>query len=193
MKHILVELMSQLTTLTEAETLSIETSFQIQTFEKKTFLLKEGQVAKDSYFVIKGCVREYKLIDGEEITTAFFTENDSVVNFDSISNQTPSKKNFICNERTTVAIMNAEKEEALYRQHPRFEQFCRKGMEQMMGANQDQLSELITLKPEQRYRKLQAEKPDLLNRTPQYQIASYLGIQPETLSRIRKKMGKQQK
>ena len=60
-------------------------------------------------------------------------------------------------------------------------------MEEMMGNKQQELTELITLKPEKRYEKLQQERPDLLNRVPQYQIASYLGIKPETLSRIRKR------
>lgn len=58
----------------------------------------------------------------------------------------------------------------------------------MMGQKQQQLAEYITLKPEQRYQKLQDERPDLINRVPQYHIASYLGIKPETLSRIRARL-----
>ena len=187
-KHILVEIMSQLTPLTEEEERDIENSFPIRTFEEGTFLLKEGQVAKDAYYVIKGCVREYKLSDGEEITTGFLTEEAAVINFDSLSNQTPSKINFVCLEKTTLAILNAEKESELYKRHPRFETFCRNGLEQMFGDKHAQLAEFIALKPEERYLKLQQERPDLLNRVPQYYIASYLGIKPETLSRIRKRI-----
>ena len=76
------------------------------------------------------------------------------------------------------------------KKYPRFETFCRTGMEKMMGEKQSQLAEFIVLKPEQRYLKLQEERPDLLNRVPQFQIASYLGIKPETLSRIRKRLVK---
>lgn len=187
-KHILVELMSQLTTLTEEEKIDIENSFPEAEMEKGTYLLKEGQVAKEAYFVIKGCIRAYQLIDGEEKTTAFFTEEQSVVNFDSMVNQKPSKINFVCEENTTVAVLNAKKEKVLYEKHPRFEAFCRSGVEQMMGEKQTQLEELITLKPTQRYKKLQQTRPGLINRVPQYHIASYLGIKPETLSRIRKKI-----
>lgn len=187
-KHILVEVMSQLTPLTEEEEFAIENSFPIKTFNKGTYLLTEGQVAKEAYFVIEGYVREYKLSDGEEKTTAFHTENQSVINFDSITNQNPSKINFVCMENTTVAILNTEKEKDLYEKHPRFETFCRSGVEQMVGIKQEQLAEFITLKPEQRYLKLQEERPELVNRVPQYQIASYLGIKPETLSRIRARL-----
>ncbi|MCB0628610.1 MAG: Crp/Fnr family transcriptional regulator [Saprospiraceae bacterium] len=190
MSHILVQLMSQLTRLTEEEESAIEKSFPIRTFEKGTYLLKEGQIAKDAYYVISGCIREYELLDGDEKTTSFFTEDQSVANFYSMANQAPSRVNFVCAEDTTVAVLNAEKESELYRKFPRFETFCRTGMEQMMGTRQEQLADLITLKPEQRYRKLLEQRPELLNRVPQYHLASYLGIQPETLSRIRKRIVK---
>lgn len=188
MEHILVQLMSQLTPLTAEEKTAIEDSFPVKTFSKGHHLLKEGQIAQNAYYVIEGCVREYELVDGEEKTTAFYTEEDSVVNFNSMVNNVPSKQFYICNEDTTLAVLNAEKEKNLYQEFPRFETFCRTGVEKMMGQKQSQLAEYISLKPEQRYAKLQTERPDLLNRVPQYQIASYLGIKPETLSRIRKRI-----
>ncbi len=190
MKHILVEMMSSMTPLTEEEKRAIEASFPIKTYEKGALLLRAGQIAHNAFFVIKGCVREYELVDGEEKTTAFFTEQQSVVNFNSLANGVPSKQYFQCNETTTVAVLNAQKEKQLYEEFPRFETFCRQGTEKMLGEKQSQLVEYISLKPEQRYEKLQRERPDLLNRVPQYQIASYLGVKPETLSRIRKRLAK---
>ncbi len=180
--------MSELTQLSENEKMDIENSFPIKTYKKGAFLIKEGQIARNAYYVIQGVVREYELVDGEEKTTAFYSEGQSAINFNSIANQTPSEVNFVCGERTTVAVLNSEKEKELYQKHPRFETFCRKGMEEMMGAKQSQLTEIITLKPEKRYEKLQRERPELLNRVPQYQIASYLGITPEALSRIRNRL-----
>ncbi len=187
MNHILVEIMSNLTPLSENEKADIESSFPIETYEKGKFLMREGHIARNAYYVITGCIREYELVDGEEKTKAFYTEGQSAINFNSIANQSLSKVNFVCAEQTTVAILNSEKEKELYEKYPRFETFCRTGMEEMMGAKQNLLSELITMKPEKRYEKLQQERPELLNRVPQYQIASYLGIKPETLSRIRKR------
>ena len=188
MKHILVELMAELTPLSENEKMDIESSFPIKTFEKGALLMREGQIAKNAYYIIKGLVREYELVDGEEKTTAFYTEGQSAINFNSLANQTPSKLNLVCGERTTLAVLNSEKEKELYKKHPRFETFCRTGMEEMMGAKQNQLTEFITLKLEKRYEKLQRERPGLINRVPQYQIASYLGVTPEALSRMRSRL-----
>lgn len=188
MNHILVEIMSKLTQLSENEKMDIEHSFPIKTYEKGALLMREGQIARNAYYVIQGIVREYELVGGEEKTTAFYSEGQSAINFNSIVNEAPSKVNFVCGEQTTVAVLNSEKEKELYKKHPRFETFCRKGMEQMMGVKQSQLAEIITLKPEKRYEKLQQERPELLNRVPQYQVASYLGISPEALSRIRSRL-----
>lgn len=188
MKHILVELLSQMTALSPEEESAIEASFPIRTFPKGTEILREGQIARDSYYVIRGCVREYELRDGEEKTTAFYTEGDSVANFKSLANGSPSSIYFVCAEDSEMTVLNLEMEQELYRQFPRFETFCRTGMESMMGEKHEQLASYISLTPEERYKKLQEDRPDLLNRVPQYQIASYLGIKPETLSRIRKRM-----
>lgn len=193
MKHILVEILSEMTTLSPEEVKEVEQSFPLQTYPKGTYLLKEGQVAKESYFVVKGCVRNYELLDGEENTLDFYTENQSVANFNSLATGKPSTINFVCTEETTVTKINGEIEKELYRKIPRFETFCREGMEQMMGNLQNELSVFLKLKPEERYQKVLKERPDLINRVPQYQLASYLGIKPETLSRIRKRVFKKGK
>ena len=187
MKHILVQLMSQLTSLSPEEEVAIEKSFPLKSFKKGRWLLKQGAIAKNFYHLIEGCVREYELVDGEEKTTAFYTENETVANFKSLTHQIPSTKYLICNEDCLLAVGNPERERELYRRFPRFERFCRSGMEQMMGAKQEELSKRIIMKPKEQYEKLRRDRPDLLNRVPQYQIASYLGISPEALSRIRKR------
>ncbi len=192
-KHIPVETMSQLTSLNKEEELAIENSFPIKTFSKGAYLLKQGQIANEAYFVITGAIREYKLSDGLEKTIAFHTENQAAINFDSLTNRSPSRINFVCAETTTLAVLDAEKEKKLYKNHPRFEAFCRSGVEQMVGKKQEQITDLITLKPAQRYLKLQEERPDLIKRFPHHQIASYLGIKPETLSRIRARLAKKSK
>lgn len=110
MKNTLVKLMSNFIDLT-AEEISILNAFPVKTVKKGTNLLKEGQISQDSFYVIKGCVRQYAITeDGEENTTAFFTENQSAVNFESMANQQPSKYYFNCIEDTSVAILNSEKE-----------------------------------------------------------------------------------
>ncbi len=193
MGHVLVNLMAQLTPLSEEEILAIESSFPIKSYAKGEYLLRHGAIAKEAYYLIKGCIRAFMLLDGEEKIIAIYTENQSVANFESITNHSPSKVSFVCNEDVEVAIVSVAREKALYQKYPRFETFCRDGLEQMLGAKQEQFSTFITLKPEQRYKWLQEKRPELINRLPQYQIASYLGIKPETLSRIRARMASKNK
>lgn len=191
MEHILVQMMAALTPLSEDEKAAIVESFPIKTFEKGTYLMKQGEPAREAFFVIEGCIREFELVEGEEKTTAFYTEHESAANFGSLATGAPSKRNFICEENTLVAVLNPAEEQKLYDRFPRFESFCRAGMEEMMGTEKDEMMEYLALNPEQRYLKLMNGKPDLFNRVPQYQIASYLGVKPETLSRIRKRIQQQ--
>jgi len=184
----MVEMMSSFIRLTDEEKQGIMEAFPIKTYLKGTFLLKEGQIAKDAYFVIAGCIREYSMEDGEEKTTNFYTEFQSAGNFDSIANNSPSKYFFICTEDCSLAIINAEKENALYKKFPHFGEVCRVEMEKMLGASQNEFSTFKNASPKERYLNLLKNRPNLIQRVPQYHLASYLGIKPETLSRIRKRI-----
>ncbi len=188
MENTLVEMMSNFIDLTDDEKQGILDAFPIKKISKESFLLKEGQISKDAFIVIKGCIRKYYLQEGEEITSEFYTEFQSASNVESMVNQKPSKYYLICSEDTTVAIMNSEKENALYKKFPRFAEVCRVEMEKMLGASQEQFLAFKNSTPKERYLKLLKERPNLINRVPQYQLASYIGIKPETLSRIRKKI-----
>ncbi|MDE0773009.1 MAG: Crp/Fnr family transcriptional regulator [Salibacteraceae bacterium] len=188
MENTLVNMMSNFIELTDEEKQGILEAIPIKTYTKETNLLKEGQIAKDAFLVINGCLRKYSIKDGEEKTSAFYTEFQSAINFDSMANQSPSKYYFTCTEDTTVAILNSKKESALYKKFPRFGEVCRVEMEKMLGESQEEMSSFINSTPKERYLNLLKNRPDLMQRVPQYQLASYLGIKPETLSRIRKRV-----
>lgn len=174
--------------LSEEEAKAIDELIPIKTFPKGTVLLKQGQVAKDSYFNLKGLVRLYYLIDGEEKTIQFFTEGDPIASLSSYHHQTPSPHYLECVEDCTLTILNFEKEQELIKKVPAFESICRISIEQEFGKNQEVLANYMIKSPEQRYLDLQNERPELLNRVPQYILASYLGVKPESLSRIRKRL-----
>lgn len=174
--------------LTEAEAQTVDELIPVRTFEKGSLLLRAGQVAVDSYHIVAGCARLYYLIDGEERTTAFFTEKQSVASMTSYANQTPADHYLECVEDCTMLVLNYHKEKQLLQKHPRLESIFRVATEQEYGKNQAMLAHYITKSPEERYLHLLETRPELINRVPQYHLASYLGVKPESLSRIRKRV-----
>lgn len=191
MEFDIAQLIGRFVSLTPGEEDLLREGIPIQSFEKGSLLLKQGQVSKQSYFVLEGLVRQYYLLDGDEKTTAFFMEEDNIASLQSYRNQKPASHYLECLETTTVAILTYTAEEELCRQIPAFETLCRMSMEADFGEQQEQHARFVTSSPEERYKQLLRDCPELLQRVPQYQLASYLGVKPESLSRIRKRIAKQ--
>jgi CRP-like cAMP-binding protein len=188
MENKLVNYFSGIMPLSEEESKAITDSMVIKTFKKGTVLLKEGQISTECYFVLEGCIRQYYIIDGEEKTNNFFTEEQFVVSINSFTQKIPADHYFSCCEDTTLVVANEQKENDLYKRFPKFETISRAVMGNLFGEQQELAASYITDTPEQRYLKLLKSKPDLFQRIPQYQLASYIGVKPESLSRIRKRI-----
>ncbi|KOH42887.1 Crp/Fnr family transcriptional regulator [Sunxiuqinia dokdonensis] len=171
----------------------VDTLIPIRKFQKGQLLLEEGKIAKECYFTIKGCVRSYQILNGEERTTQFFVEGDPIASLLSYLNRTPANHYFECIEDSTLAVLSFDNEQKLYSQHPKFEALCRNSIEQEFGKQQEILQNYLTKNPEERYLMLQETRPELLQRVPQYHLATFLGVQPESLSRIRKRIAKRNK
>jgi len=174
--------------LSAEEAQAMDELVPIRTFAKGTVLLEAGAVATASYYAIKGCVRLYYMVDGDERTTAFYTEGQSIASLHSFVNQVPANHYLACVEESTLAVWSYTGEKELFRRFPRLESFCRVSLENDFGQHQELLASFIIKTPEERYTELMATRPDLLQRVPQYLLASYLGVKPESLSRIRKRM-----
>lgn len=174
--------------LTEEEVSMIVDNANIQYFKKGAILLREGQVAKECFFVLKGLVREYYIVDGEERSTNFFTELEPVNSFTSHTAKKPSRHFLVCAEDCVLTVGNDSLEQEMCRRIPRLETIIKEEVEKETGKMQDDLAKLLTSTPEELYLDLVENRPDLLNRIPQHQIASYIGVKPETLSRIRKRL-----
>ena len=159
----------------------------IKQFSKNTLLLKEGQVSNECFFIFKGCIRCYFYEDGEEITTGFFTESQAVTPTNYGKNS-PSKLFYECLEDTIASVGTPNLETELYSKYPQLEAFTRKLYDILISNYQVELLDFKHASPEQRYLKLLETRPDLFQRVPLNQIASYLGIKPESLSRIRKRL-----
>ncbi len=187
----LIQYISQFTRLSEKEAEAILETIDIRTFKKGDFLLKEGQIKDLCCFVIKGCVRQYYLIDGEEKTTGFYTEGQPIVPHEGSTNNQPAKFFLVCNEDCVVTVGSLIDEETYAEKFPKVRDASFTALEHLWGNQQENFANFVIRNPEERYLHLLETRPDLFDRVPHYQLASYLGMKPESLSRIRKRiMGK---
>ena len=184
MQTLLFNFLSKYVTLTEEEKNAIVSLDIFHSVKKGTILLKEGQKSKESYFVLKGCIRTYYEIDAEEKTTAFYTEMEALTPPCVIS-KTPSDYYVSCTEDCILLISNSDMEAEVNTKFPKFESLCKKLSEELLAKERMDFDEFKTSSPEQRYLNLLEKRPDLIQRVPQHQLASYLGIQPQSLSRLR--------
>ncbi len=188
MKSSLIRFASRYINLTEAEELALNKSIPVITYPKGTVLLEAGKALNVCYFILEGLVRQYYMVDGEELTTSFYWEEQPVSSSDGFMHNKPSNYYLSCMEDCTMAIADFESESDLYARFPKFEMLTRILSEKILSENQNSFSRFKLQSPTERYQTLLREKPDLVQRVPQYQLAGYLGIKPETLSRIRRRM-----
>ncbi len=184
MKNILFDFISKYISLTEEEKDVILSLDLFRSVKKGETLLKEGQNSKDSYFVLKGCIRTYYIIDGEEKTTAFYTEMDALTPH-CVVNKTPSDYFISCVEDSIITVSNSDMEVEINSKFPKFDIMCRMLSEELLAKQRIDFDEFKTSSPEQRYLNLLQTRPDLIQRVPQHQLASFLGIKPQSLSRLR--------
>jgi CRP-like cAMP-binding protein len=184
MKDVLFDFISKYITLTEEEKNAILSVDLFRAVKKGTVLLKEGQKSQDSYFVLKGCIRTYYVIDGEEKTTDFYTEMESLTP-NCVISKTPSQYYISCIEDSILTVGNSDQAVEINSKFPKFEIMCRMLSEELLAKQQIDFDEFKTSSPEQRYLNLIQKRPDLIQRVPQHQLASYLGITPVSLSRLR--------
>ena len=188
---LLVSYFSQYLDLSTEEIELIKKEDIVRDYGKNDFLLKAGEYAQVCFLVLSGCVKRYYIEDGEEKIVEFFTENDPITPV-SYVDKAPSKYYLECLEPCIVSTGNEERTQRFLQEFPRFIPIFVKIGDQLSSKKQLFLDDLKNLSPEARYQQLMEARPDLIERVPQYMIASYLGIQPESLSRIRKRMWSQQ-
>lgn len=191
MENVFVNYFSKISPLTAEEAAGISASMKTKDFKKGEHLIRAGQRSMSTYFILSGCIREYILTDGEEKTTNFITEEQWAISLNSFTPENTANHNWICMEDTTVVVGDEDQAQALFKQFPRFETISRTIMEKAFAEQRDALASYYTDSPEQRYLKLLKSKPDLIQRIPQYHLASYIGVKPESLSRIRKRIASQ--
>lgn len=189
MHNLLLEFIEKHITLSEEEKNIITSANVFKSVKKKTILLNEGQRSNEGYFVLKGCLRDYQIIDGEERTTAFYTEMEGVTPH-CVQTKKPSQYYIAAVEDSIITLSNTELEAEMFEKFPKFESLCRVLSEKIIVKQQTDFAEFRTSSPEQRYLNLLENRPDLIQRVPQHQLASYLGMKPQSLSRLRTRIAK---
>lgn len=188
----IIDFISQYISLTDGEIQIIEDSKFIKEFKKEDILLKEDEYSTQCFFVLDGCVRSYYLIDGEEKNTEFFVENDTIVPVSYRTKQ--SSKYFIsCLEDSVISVATPEQTNLLIENVPKLKDLVAQLNEKNIVQKQLMYDDLKNLTAEERYLKLLKTRPDLVNRIPQYHLATFLGITPVSLSRLRKRISQKNK
>ena len=159
----------------------------------KTVLLREGEVSRRSFFIGKGCLRVWFNNNGKDITCQFMFENQIVSSADSFKRNVPSSFTIEAIEPSVIHVLHKEDYEAMMEDLSRDNAFLKEMVEIIFDRQIHYMREFMSFirdTPEERYLNLVRDKPHILQRVPQHYIASYLGITPVHLSRIRNKTGR---
>lgn len=188
MKNKIRAYFSQFDDLLAEEIEAIVAHTELIDFKKSSTILREGQISTHCYFIVEGCIRQYQIVNGEEKTNAFFTENQAVISYSSYMEATPSDFYLSCLEDCQLIVGSREQEQILYQKYPRLQNLLNILMPQDFSKTQKHLASMLSHNPEERYLSLLKNEAALLQRVPLQYIASYIGITPESLSRIRKRI-----
>ena len=154
--------------------------------KKKAFVLTPGKLFKANYFVAKGLMRLYFISkkDIEQITQ-FALENWWITDYDSVDSKRPSHFHIQAVEDTEVIVLDQLAEDEIIARIPAFEHYLRLMLQKAFTAAQRRMEMLNNMTDEERYRSFSSRFPDFNQRVPQYMVASYLGITPQFISRVR--------
>ena len=188
-KDPIIENISRHIQLDDAETDYFLSLLQPRFIKRKDFLLRGNEVCRNESFIVKGCLRTYTIDNnGLEHVVMFAMEDWWTGDLYSFLTQTPASYFIDAIEDTELLQISKPNLEHLYKRVPKFERFFRIMLQNAFIAQQDRINQGLSFTAEQRYRSFINKWPALEQRLSQKQVASYLGITPEFLSMIRRKL-----
>ncbi len=189
----LVEIIDTYVDLNQEEMSLLENFLTKKTYNKKTVFFEEGKIANEIYFVSKGCVRLFYNVNGNDKTAFFYTEGQFICAGESYTFNIPAVENYQAIENTDLILFTKSDIEELTRQIPKMEVIARVAVENELITSQKVIASFVTKSPEERYLDLLNTQKELFQRVPQQYIASFLGVSPETLSRIKTRVYKRER
>ena len=181
----LIESIKLYTPLNELETRLLQNAVAKKVYQKNEIIFKEGAISEEIYFLTKGCVRLFYNVDGKDKTAFFYTEGQFICAGESYTFNLPAIENYQAVEQAEIFVFTKSKIKMLLEEVPRFEIIARIATENELITCQRVIASFVTKSAEERYLDLLSTQGELFRRVPQQYIASFLGVSPETLSRIK--------
>jgi CRP/FNR family transcriptional regulator len=164
----------------------------VREYKRKELFLEAGKVQKEIGFITAGLVRSsYIDNDGNEITIGFYAQNDYATHYPTFIIQQPSNYTIQCLEATTMVCLSFKNIQLVYQQMPAFERYGRLVAEEILKRQQARIESFIFQTAEERYLAFMDHQSDLYNRVSLSHLCSFLGIERQTLTRIRQKLAHQ--
>lgn len=185
-KPLIIESISQQIKLDKKEETFLLSLLQIKKLKKKQFLIHSGEVNTFSTFVTSGCLRSYSIDrNGFEHILQFAPKGWWIADLHSLISKQPGQLNIDALCDTEVMVFKREDQEKLFESFPKFERFFRILTENSIAATNNRLLDYMGLSAQERYMQFIKRYPGLTNEIPQKLIASYIGITPEFLSKLK--------
>jgi CRP/FNR family cyclic AMP-dependent transcriptional regulator len=176
---------------TEEELSIFNSLLEVRTVKKKTYLLQPGEICTFEAYINKGCIRNYYIDEnGFEVILQFAIEDWWVSDIGSFHEQKPSSMFIETLEDCELLILTVETKEELLTRAPKFERVFRLMVQRNLTSLQHRLMNTISMNAEEKYLDFSKRYPTIAQRVPQHLIASFLGISPEFLSKVRSRIAK---
>ena len=174
--------------ISEEEWAAKENTLEVKHLKKGEYIVREGEVCRHMSFINEGMFRVYSMVNGKEITTNFFFPGSYVSDYMSFIKRQPANEYIQALTDSEIVTNSYENVQALYAKYHKWERFGRLIAEKVFTSMYKRQQEFLFYSPTERYLKLMEKRPKVLLHIPQVYIASYLGITPEYLSRIRREL-----
>lgn len=181
----LIDEIRSIVDVSDTEVAAFTDSMETVIVPKGDYFLREGQVSRRMGYIGRGLMMHYQIHDGNECPTGFTKEYEWVAYLKSFTTGSPSDTSIRALEDTELLVLTSETMARVFELQPKFMAVRSFYTDQFLVRTVEYLSDLANMKARDRYHKFVEQNPDLLNRIPQYLIAAYLGMKPQSLSRLR--------